>query len=199
MRKSKIVLLFGSYLLAFLIGGFSQNVFSYAENVHGAYLSDDERKDLVTITNKFDEKFKPIGFEELLQGNENILTAPDSILGDQQEDADTSIFGRQKNYIYKNKSNGTIILMSVSKRLGVQHEQWQHSIYYSNARYNSPDNDLKAYYADIYPPINAYHYSFEKFGYSVSCILVSNSSYDSGANTLAEFVKQVDIFLRENV
>ncbi|MGG1513558.1 hypothetical protein ABE419_24875 [Brevibacillus agri] len=139
--------------MVFLIGGFSQNLFSYAENVHGTYLSDDERKDFVNITNKFDEKFKPIGFEELLQGNENILTAPDSILGDQQEDAETSIFGRQKNYIYKNKSNGTIILMSVSKRLGAHHEQWQHSIYYSNARYNSPEPIRLVNYSTI-PTVN---------------------------------------------
>lgn len=187
-----------SYIIVFVIGGYSYSFISHVENKENTYLSESEMKDFNDFSKKINENFKPMGFEELLNGNENLLTTPDSILGPQQNDINASIFGRQKNFIYKNKSNGTVILMSVSKRLGTPSEQWQHSIYYSNARYNSPDNDLNAYYANVYPSINAYHYSFERNGYSISCILISNSEYEEGANNLADFIKQVDSFLRGN-
>ncbi|MBU8714139.1 hypothetical protein [Brevibacillus parabrevis] len=199
MRKTKLIFLVVSYLIVFGIGGYSYSFISLSESKQTGYLSETDRDKFIAFTKKIDEKFKPEGYEELLQGNENMLTTPDIILGPQQKEIETSIFGRQKNYIYKNKTNGTVILMSISKRLGAQQEQWQNSIYYSNARYNSPDNDLKAYYANVYPSVNAYQYSFEKYGYNVSCILISDSKYDKGANNLADFITQVDKFLQGNI
>jgi hypothetical protein len=199
VRKAKQMFLVVSYFVVFVLGGYAYHVIFQPEDKQSGYLSESDRDKFVHVTKKIDEKFKPEGYEELLQGDVNMLTTPDMILGPQQQELQTSIFGRQKNYIFKNQTNGTVILMSISKRVGAEQEQWQNSIYYSNARYNSPDNDFKAYYANVYPSINAYQYSLEKYGYNVSCVLLSDSTYDKGASDLADFITQVDEFLQENV
>lgn len=196
MRKYKLVLLIGGYISAFIIGGYTYGIVTKAQMVNaGDVLTEESREKFQSMTKEMEENFKPDNYEELLKGNDNILTVPDTILGPQQEDITKSIFGRQKNYIYKNKTNGTIVLLSISSRLGSQHQQWQHSIYYSNARYNSLDNELKEYYSDIYPSINVYQYSFEKKGYSISCTLFANADFDEGSNSLVDFVTQLDTFL----
>ncbi|WP_339186426.1 hypothetical protein NST37_06065 [Brevibacillus sp. FSL K6-6036] len=200
MKKYKVILLIAGYISAFILGGFAYSIVAKVHMVDaGNVFTEESSERFQRLTEKLAEDFRRANYEEVVKGSNNLLTVPDSILGPQQEDIATSIFGRQKNYIYKNKADGTIVLLSISTRLGPQHPQWQHSICYSDARYNSPENDLREYYSSMFPAINVYQYGFEKNGYSINSTFLSHADFHEGSNPFVDFITQLDSFLDESL
>ncbi|ARU60984.1 hypothetical protein CBW65_07710 [Tumebacillus avium] len=146
------------------------------------------------------QNFKVDGYQELIKDADSIVLVPDSVAGPQYGDG--GLYPRQKNLIYKNKSNGAVILLSISKTdNSVQGKQWSHSIGYNAKLYNSPEGDYKDAYDEIFPSTDVYLYSFEGAGYSISLTsLAQPMMAEEGIlalNQLAQFTDKLNAFLKE--
>jgi len=188
-------------IISFTVGLFFNNENIISNNdVHEEYNMDAFKKVQMLIVNDLVvEGYKPIFAKNETYG----IAVPPEIAGDQNYDK-TSIYGRQRNLIYKNKEKGVVVLLSISANNRTTPEkEWIHSKGYDPLIHNNPKNErYKEHYDEVFPDSQVYLYSYAAQGYNVSILSISDIYGDSKIRTLNEllkFTRKVDELLSEKV
>lgn len=120
-------------------------------------------------------------------GDKNhLVVVPDSIAG-RQGLSPNGLYSRQKLLIYKNKDNGTVILLSITaNNKNTSGREWKHAAGYEPSFFNAQEGKFAESYNDIFSKAEVYNYSFDGSGYNISLIGISDNPKKESAFTLTQ-------------
>ncbi|TCP52710.1 hypothetical protein EV586_10885 [Tumebacillus sp. BK434] len=203
MSVKRALLVSGAVIAAFFVGMYSESFLAQGESPTSAQETvkpGQNGNQFESVYQAIKQNFQMEGYQEILKDTDSIVLVPDSVAGPQY--ADGGLYPRQKSMIFKKKSNGTVLLLSISKTdNAVQGKRWTHSSGYEARQYNSPEGDYKDVYAAIFPQTDVYTYSFEGTGYSINLTALAHPMMaEEGVlalNELAQFTDKLNTFLKE--
>ncbi|WP_066501860.1 hypothetical protein [Abyssisolibacter fermentans] len=191
MRKNIVVICL--VIISFVCGYFFNSTFnemnSSSDNNQLSYNIDTFKK----VKNLIGKDFYVEGYEQIFKNQTDIVCVPNGI-DDRQDLKDDGLYHRSKHYIYKNKKNGVIILMSITaNNRNSKRKEWLHSMGYKPTTHNSNSNRYKDTYDKIFSKSEVYLYSFSGRGYNISLVGISDNPKHESVYTLNELAKFTDI------
>lgn len=162
-------------------------------------LSINSKEQLTILDNKYNnliDSFNFKGYEQTVFNHTSVVGVPDMIDG--RQDQSDGLYQRTKMLIYKNQSNGNIVLlhMIASQDIGTQ---WLASLAYQPDVYNSPEGQFASSYDTIYSDCSMYQYSFnhENIRYYITSISKEvGSDGIQPLNEAAKFAEALFLFIK---
>ena len=155
--------------------------------------------DLMAILDKkyleLSDSFAIEGYVQIINDHTSVIGVPDSILG--RQDLDKGLYERSKMLMYKNQSNGNIIILNMVANEN-ENTEWLSSLAYQPDLYNSPDGQFEASYDEKYPDDTMYQYSFNHSNISYFITSISKALGEDGISPLNEagkFTKALSLFI----
>ena len=148
-------------------------------------------KEYEGLLNNFDIE----GYEQIVYNHTAFVGLPDLL---NKYNQDEGLYKRSKMLIYKNQSNGNIVLlhMIASQDIGTQ---WLASLAYQPDVYNSPEGQFASSYDTIYSDCSMYQYSFnhENIRYYITSISKEvGSDGIQPLNEAAKFAEALFLFIK---
>lgn len=182
-----------SFFLGFEINRLTQPL---QTNLQTSQLSENYKK----VNQILMEKFKPIGYREILGDSGDVIVVPDSVAG--RQDMAGGLYSREKHYTYKNIDKSVIVLVSLSSNSNqYPAHTWRHSNGYAPSIYNTKDGKFKDSFGEHLPKSEVYTYAFEANGYNICITAISDNLSDQPVYTLsllAEFTDELAKLIEEN-
>lgn len=198
MRKNIVVICL--VIISFVCGYFFNSTFDETNSSS----NNQQSYNIVTfnkVKNLIGEDFYVEGYEQIFKNQSDVVVVPNGIDG-RQDLKDDGLYLRSKHYIYKNKKNGVIILMSITaNNRNSKRKEWLHSMGYCPLTHNSKSNRYKDTFAEVFSKSEVYLYSFSGSGYNISLIGISDNPLNESVytlNKLAEFTDILSSFLNNN-
>lgn len=183
-RKRYIKVIIISLVILFIF------VLGYVIGSQSGKIQSGDDLDLMAILDKkyfeLSDNFAIEGYVQIINDHTSVIGVPDSILG--RQDLDKGLYERSKMLMYKNQSNGNIILLNMVANEN-ENTEWLGSLAYQPDLYNSPDGQFESSYDEKFSDDTMVQYSFNHSNISYFITSISKALGEDGISPLNEAAK----------
>lgn len=191
MNKCRFIIIIALILLTFAFGYVIGN-----ESDKIQLITDEELiTKLDNIYLELSNSFVIEGYSQIINNHTSVIGVPDLIDG--RQDLDYGLYNRSKKLMYKNPSNGNIIMLHLVANENRKTE-WLGSLGYQPDVYNSQEGQFKASYDGKFSDTTIYQYSFNHSNIRYFITSISNELGEDGVqplNEAAKFTNELFLFV----